>query len=199
MCGRYYVDDETAREIQKIISDLDKRLNPASIRPGEIFPTNEAAILAGDGERIKPYLCKWGFPNSRNKGVIINARSETAFERKMFQESLLFRRCVIPASGFFEWNKCKEKIYFTPKDSSENIMYMAGLYNSFNKETRFVILTTAANSSISDIHERMPLLLSAVDLKSWILDNTSTQNILNRTPYLVNRTSDFEQLKLDLT
>lgn len=196
MCGRYYVDDETSREIKKILEQLDKKINNPSIKTGEIFPTNDVPILVAKNKNIEPDVLKWGFPNFTNKGVIINARTETVFEKKMFRESLVSRRCIIPANGFYEWNANKEKIFFTPP--SETIMYMAGIFNVFNNEPRFVILTTNANSSIEDVHNRMPLLLSNNQIEPWVLDDMQTQTILNQTPYLLNRSSDFEQQTLKL-
>ena len=197
MCGRFYIDDDTAKQIQHIIANLDNKLRTTTMKKGEIYPANTIAILGAANGRLKPYLSKWGFPGFTNKGVIINARSETALEKKMFRESLLSRRCVIPASGFYEWNKNKEKIYFT--SNTQKIMYMAGLYNTFKEELRFVILTTNANSSIEDVHNRMPLLLTNETLTHWILDNSATQTILNSTPCPVNRSSEYTQQKLYLT
>lgn len=101
----------------------------------------------------------------------------------------------MPASGFYEWNTNKEKIYFTPQ--GEEVMYMAGIFNIYNNEPRFVILTTEANTSISDVHERMPLLLSKDQIEAWLFDDMQTQKILKQTPYLLNRFSDFEQQTLD--
>lgn len=197
MCGRYYIDDETSREIEKILSELDKKkLGDKSYKTGEIFPTNIVPILVSQNDSIAPELCTRGFPNFQNKGVIINARSETAFEKKMFRESLVSRRCVIVSSGFFEWNKSKEKIFFTQPES--DVMYMAGLYNTFQDEARFVILTTAANSSINDVHDRMPLILPQSQLNTWLFEPTQTQSILNQVPILLNSKSNFEQLGLDL-
>ena len=51
----------------------------------------------------------WGFPRFDGRGLLINARAETAAERRTFRECVLHRRCVIPAKGFWEWNKFKEK------------------------------------------------------------------------------------------
>ena len=196
MCGRYYVGDETSGEIQKILEELDKKYSNTKIKTGEIFPSNDATILVASGWKIEPDIVKWGFPNFTNKGLIINARSETAFEKKMFREGLASRRCIIPASGFYEWNANKEKIYFTPQN--EKIMYMAGIYNIYQDEARFVILTTNANASISHVHDRMPLLLTENQIQQWIFDDMRTLAILNQVPYMLNKKSEFEQQTLDL-
>lgn len=195
MCGRYYIDDETSKEIEKILQDIDKKSSGKSYKTGEIFPTETVPILVAQKDNIVPDLFTWGFSNFKSSGVIINARSETAFDRNMFRESLLSRRCIIPANGFYEWNNNKEKIYFTKPDS--NIIYMAGVYNAFNEEGRFVILTTNANSSIADVHDRMPLILQREELQPWLFDSNQTQNFLKQIPTALERKSDYEQIKFD--
>lgn len=198
MCGRYYIelDDDVTQEIARILADLNKRHSDKNYKTGEIFPTNDAPILlARDNNNIEPDVLKWGFPNFKNKGVIISARSESAFEKPTFRNCLVSRRCIVPASGFYEWNRNKEKISFTQPNSP--IMYMAGIYNIYNEESRFVILTTAANSSISDVHDRMPLILPWDQIEPWLLDSSLTQTFLNQVPTLLNRKSDYEQATFD--
>ncbi|GAA4294299.1 SOS response-associated peptidase [Anaerocolumna aminovalerica] len=195
MCGRYYIDDETSKEIEKILQNIDKKNSGKSYKTGEIFPTETVPILVAQKDDMVPDLLTWGFPNSKSKGVIINARSETAFDKNMFQESLISRRCIIPANGFYEWNKNKEKIYFTQPDS--DIIYMAGVYNVFNEESRFVILTTNANDSILDVHDRMPLILQREELHSWLFDNNRTQDFLKQVPTILERKSEYQQITLE--
>ncbi|MDF2587710.1 MAG: hypothetical protein K0S41_1551 [Anaerocolumna sp.] len=187
MCGRYYVDDETSREIRKILEQIDAKYENNNKKTGEIFPTNTAPILAAFKETIEPELSIWGFPNYYNKGVMINARAETAFEKKTFRESLVSRRCVIPSSGFYEWDSTKQKFLF--KRNESEILYMAGLYNFYEDECRFVILTTSANESMEDVHNRMPVVLNKEEVETWIKDNNSTSRILNQVPPLLVRSA----------
>ena len=67
MCGRYYVDDETSKEIEKIIAELDKKYSNQEYKKGEIFPTNDVPILVAKDKKIEPDLLKWGFPNFKNR------------------------------------------------------------------------------------------------------------------------------------
>ena len=102
MCGRYYVDDETAREIERIIHIADEKVKRISgaelqLQAKDIHPTDMAPILMPSGNRLCCSLQKWGFPGFEGKQVIFNARSESAMEKKMFQESVERRRIVIPA------------------------------------------------------------------------------------------------------
>ena len=101
---------------------------------------------------------QWGFPGFQGKGLLINARAEAILDKKTFRESVLHRRCVIPARHFYEWSKNKEKYTFqSPKQ--DDTLFMAGCYQIYNGQNRFVILTTQANASVAPVHERMPLLL----------------------------------------
>ena len=113
------------------------------MKTGEIFPTDLTPVLLPYADVIVPRLMVWGFPSFRNKGVIINARSETVREKKLFASALEKRRCIIPSTGFYEWNAEKKKFLFNMPDSG--MLYMAGIYDRFDGEDRFVILTTEAN------------------------------------------------------
>lgn len=200
MCGRYYAEDNFLEEIERLIKDLEIGIETEDslpqVKTGEIYPTDEVPVFIREGTKIKLELLKWGFPNLKDGKTIINARSETVEEKQMFRESFCLRRCVIPSSGFFEWNKNKEKIYFTlPEDS---VMYMAGVFKVIDNEMRFVILTTNANGSIEDVHHRMPLILLKEQIKPWILEEEKAREILGQNPSILNRSSDYEQQTLDL-
>lgn len=110
MCGRYtLMTDEEYGDIRRIIQEVQDKLHGAPVKTGEIFPTNLAPVLLTDQGRVEAEAAIWGFPNFRNKGVIINARAETAPEKPMFRKSLLTSRCIVPTTGFFEWSKEKSK------------------------------------------------------------------------------------------
>lgn len=187
MCGRYYVDDETSREIRKILEQLDAKYENNKRKSGEIFPTDTAPVLAAFHGQIEPELSAWGFPNYYNKGVIINARAESILEKKTFRESVINRRCVIPSNGFYEWDGSKKKFFF--KKEGEEILYMAGIYSFYQEECRFVIVTTQANESMAEVHNRMPVVLAGEDVEKWILDHNSTGRILRQVPPLLVRTA----------
>ena len=175
MCGRYAISQEE-KEMLEILNSVS-----GETKTDEVFPTNQVPILTGN---LQPQLMTWGFPHFKNKNVIINARAETAQEKKMFRGSLLEKRCVIPSTGFFEWDREKEKHKFNLPDSE--MLYMAGLYQSFNGSDRFVILTTAANDSVKPIHDRMPVVLEKECLSEWL--SGDYQKLLRAVPpQLVNR------------
>ena len=192
MCGRYYVDDETAREIEKLVRDLDRRLKME--RTGDVFPSQNAIILKGEGNHLAAEQMRWGFPGFEKGKLLINARAETALERPTFRESVQDRRCIIPARGFYEWNKSKEKFIFERKETP--VLFMAGCYNWYEGQERFVILTTDANSSVAPVHNRMPLILEPEELKDWVLDDQATESLLHKTPVLLEYRAEYEQMRL---
>ncbi|MFH1880079.1 MAG: SOS response-associated peptidase family protein, partial [Bacillota bacterium] len=115
--------------------------------------------------------------------LVINSRSENADVTPMFQKAARERRCLVPASHFFEWRrtegrKSKEKFAFRP-DTEEPLMYMAGFYGQFpggfaggfagGGYDGFAILTREADGQMSPFHNRMPVILTDEDLKkAWL-------------------------------
>lgn len=206
MCGRYFIDDdETIVEMRRIFRDIDAKYNTAVVndtnaatlpvsglkmqipKTGEIFPTDTVPILLSEKGRVQPVLMSWGYPKWQGSGVMINARSETAADKPTFAESVRHRRCIIPTNGFYEWNqritgRGKPK-YLLHKDN-ERMLYLAGLYASFQKENgdlyeAFVILTVDANSSVRPLHDRMPLIVEREYCTHWLLDMAYASALLH--------------------
>ena len=198
MCGRYYVDDETAKEIEKIIRIVDEKSKETAVgrvelRTGDIHPAEYAPVLRQSEKGVCLELQKWGFPGFDNKQIVFNARSESVLDKKMFQESVERRRVVVPAAGFYEWNKNREKSTFIRKDRP--VLYMAGVYSRYSDGNRFVILTTAANSSMKPVHDRMPLILEEDEIVPWLSDRERAEELLKKVPCLLGRTTEFEQMR----
>lgn len=192
MCGRYYVDDETSREIERIVRDIGMQLNRK--KDGDIYPSQPATVLTGKSRTLSAQEMNWGFPQYTGKGLLINARAETVLEKKTFRDSVLHRRCVIPAKHFYEWDAEKNKVTFLRKDSP--VLFMAGFYNRFREEDRFIILTTAANASVSPVHERMPLILEKSELEEWVYEDGLLEFLLHKTPSFLEKYQEFEQQSL---
>ncbi len=180
MCGRYNFTVEQSDEIREILEKLNAKFHQTAVKNGEIFPTDQAPILIDEEKEVSPSLSNWGFPKFNQKGVIINARAESAFEKKTFRDSLINRRCIIPSTGFYEWDSEKNKFLFRLEGT--NTLYMAGLYNVYQGELRYVILTTEANASMREIHNRMPLVLPKNEITTWILDQDATGDLLRSVP-----------------
>lgn len=199
MCGRYYVDDETAREINKIIQLTDEKVRKAAsaniqLQAKDIHPTEAAPVLMATNQELNCKLQRWGFPGYQGKQVIFNARSKSALEKKMFRDSVEYRRIVISATWFYEWNRNKEKNIFYRKEKP--VLFMAGIYSRYQDEERFVILTTEANASMEPVHDRMPLILEESEIIPWIFDGEKTKTLLHKVPCLLERRSNFEQMSL---
>jgi putative SOS response-associated peptidase YedK len=187
MCGRYVLFSDTEEKgIRDIIDEVQRKVN-GEIKTGEIFPTDKAPVLIQEQNRITPEVLAWGFPNFRNKGVIINARSETVQEKAMFRKCLFTRRCVIPSTGFYEWSHNGEKLKYQFNLPHTRALYMAGLYDEFDGKQRYVILTTEANDSMSDIHNRMPVVLDREEVQQWVANPECAIKILNEKHPLLEK------------
>ncbi|MDO4523688.1 MAG: SOS response-associated peptidase family protein [Eubacteriales bacterium] len=193
MCGVFYIDDDMLHEIRSIAREIDQKLN-TGIYTKDIHPTEYAPVLIEGKRGIRMSKQRWGYPGVQNKGVIFNARSETVTEKRLFQNGIRYHRAVIPARHFYEWNVNREKNIFSRKDSST--MFLAGFYDIMSNEERFVILTTQANESMRSVHDRMPLVLEANQLESWLFEPEQTENILKQAPVLLKRKTEFEQMTL---
>ena len=177
MCGRYCLYAEENEELREILDRTE-----GEFKTGEIFPTDKAPVLIQQSSEIKPQGISWGFPGFRGKGVIINARVETVPEKPMFRKSLTTTRCVIPSSGFFEWTHSGPKTKYQFNLPGTGVLYMAGLYQDFGGERRFVIITTSANDSMIEVHNRMPVILLEEDVRKWLYDDSTVIDRLRKTP-----------------
>lgn len=192
MCGRYNADDTMVGEIEKVVHGIEQEIWTG--RSGDIFPSCQAMVIFKSDSGITVGEMNWGFLQYRKPGLFINARAETAMERKMFRESVLHRRCIIPAKHFYEWDADKNKVTFFRED--QPLLYMAGFYQCFAGENRFIILTTQANESVSPVHHRMPLILEESELEEWVYDDSFTEFALRKTPPALKRRQEYEQLRL---
>lgn len=197
MCSRYYVDDDVFQEIVRIVSSAEEVLRNEGISNAaarDIHPSDKALILTAAGGLLQIREMRWGIAGQGGRGLLINARAETAQERPTFRDSVLYRRCVIPAKHFYEWDNAKNKVSFSVP--GKPVLYMAGFYNLSEGQNRFIILTTAANSSVRTVHDRMPLLLEEDQLAAWILDNRLTASFLKREMPVLKADREYEQQTL---
>lgn len=193
MCGRYWIDPAEMSEIEKLADEIDRKMRAKQFG-GDLFPGSYAPVLERTAAGMMLTFQKWGYPSHQKNGVIFNARSETVTEKKMFQNGILRHRIVIPAGGFYEWNRSRERNCFTRNDSE--IMYMAGFCDCFENVKRFIILTTAANASMIKVHDRMPLILEQDQLNEWLDNDSAVGGILRQTSPELERFSEYEQQTL---
>ena len=192
MCGRYLFSETDNEELRQIKKTIDSEYGEGAWRSGEIRPTNMAPVLIGEGSTMRPRLLSWGFRTA--KSLVINARAETVREKPLFRDAITKNRCVIPSSGFYEWDAAKRKYRFTLPGNPT--LYMAGIFADFEGVPCFCILTTAANASMESIHDRMPLVLQPKIASDWLHDSGVAEDILRQAPPLLDRESEESQLSL---
>lgn len=186
MCGRYTIIAK-AEEIEKRFhveapESFTPRYNAA---PTQILPV----ITNKSPEGVS--LFHWGLiPKwAKDKSIsskLINARSETIAEKASFKNALKQRRCLVIADGFYEWKRSSKKSiipYRIVLDTKE-LFAFAGLWEEYEDENQnlvntFTIITTMANSTISKIHERMPVILDTKSEQLWLSSSLSTEEHLN--------------------
>jgi putative SOS response-associated peptidase YedK len=168
MCGRYYVemDDAEIAEIarQATVKAQDTYRGISIKTAGEIYPSDTVPAMTETD--ITPM--KWGF-TMFGKKLLINARFETYTEKSTYKNT---RRCLIPASGYFEWKSDtnpKVKYAFSAPDGK---LFLAGLYKASPPDSpdtppNFVILTRDAVGNLCDIHHRMPVIIPPPLVADW--------------------------------
>lgn len=180
MCGRYvlYSDKEQA-EIREIIEEVNRKHNFV-VKKGDVYPSNLAPIYAltpdQNGKSLE--VMKWGYEVSFRKGLLINARSETILEKKTFKKDFLERRCIVPASGFYEWDKEKNKYIFQAQD--DEALYIGGVFREHENASEYVILTKAPVEPVVAIHDRMPVIIPHSKAEEWLYDDNAAMGIVTQ-------------------
>jgi len=187
MCGRYaFFDEEEVYEARKILEDIAQtfgREKAESVKKGEVFPSERAAVILQAAERPIADAVKWGYILPGQKNLIINAKSETLFEKSLFRKSLATGKCLIPAHAFFEWNaEGGKKMKHSITVRERPMFYLCGLYADFytggKTEKRFVILTQEACGDMLRIHTRMPVIPPKGLQDSWLLETRDVRLLL---------------------
>lgn len=190
MCGRYLFSAEQNAELTQIVKAVERRYGQTSVPQGEIRPTAVMPVLHEEHSSIQPVLQTWGYklPTS----LVINARAESVLEKPLFRDSVRQRRCIVPTSGFYEWDAEKRKYFF--QQGRNQAMYLAGLTLMRNGAPSYCIITTAANDSMKTVHDRMPLILSKEQAADWILDSSATVDLLQLVPPMLEKENADAQL-----
>ena len=180
MCGRY-THRLTWPEIVALYGLTESAGPPPGLEPRyNIAPTQPAPVLRLGKNGREVVLMRWGLvpgwakdPSIGNR--LINARSESAAEKPSFRGAMRARRCLVPASGFYEWQKLgKAKQPWWVGMAGGAPFSMAGLWESWrdpvagDRLKTITILTTAANAMLAPIHERMPVIVDPADYDAWL-------------------------------
>ena len=200
MCGRYFFGNRTADEVEKelglrpgSISPRPGDATPGMILPGIVRRRNGAQSHDSESQATDTRDLFWGLTSRDNK-LIINARAESVLDKPMFSDSFSNRRCLLPAAGFYEWDKTKTKFIFKRPDGKP--MYLAGFYDLNEGKDSFVILTTSPNSSMEPVHDRMPVMIEAANAQDYLQDTSAAMDLLKEPMPLLDRSTDYEQLSL---
>jgi putative SOS response-associated peptidase YedK len=186
MCGRFTFQPTEAfyRRFQ-ISNHLDSLVPRYNIAPGQMVPV----IIAQSPRRIM--LMRWGLiphwaKDPKTAYKMIDARVETLTQRPAFRGLLSHNRCLVPASGFYEWQgegRDKTPYYIYPED--QQYLAFAGLYdvwiNSQGEElSTFTIITTEANDFMARLHTRMPVIMARELEDTWLdPELTKAQDVLD--------------------
>ena len=185
MCGRYTLASPTERLAEEFGVDASS----IELAPNyNVAPTQKVAAVLEEGGQRSLEVLRWGLipPWADDPGIgsrMINARSETAPGKPSFRRAFRERRCLIPADGFYEWqrtNGAKQPYYIHMEDGRP--FAFAGLWESWSKggegEVRTcTILTTGANALVGEVHDRMPVILAHDAYDVW-LDRASERDEL---------------------
>jgi len=176
MCGRYALT-ATPEEVRALFGYLDGEDFPPRYN---IAPSQPVAIVRLEHGARRLVLARWGLVPSWVKdpkrfALLFNARAETASEKPAFRAAMRYRRCLFPASGFYEWRrgpgKSKQPYWVRPRGGG--LVAFAGLWETWSDRDggeidTASILTTDANTAIAPIHDRMPVVIEADDFDRWL-------------------------------
>lgn len=192
MCGRFALT-ATPAEVEELFEIA--RLEPF---PGRynIAPTQPVCIVRMFGAGREGTLVRWGLvphwvKDPASFSLLINARAETAAEKPAFRTAMRHRRCLIPASGFYEWQRSeshKQPFWIAP--AKTGVVAFAGLWETWmgkdgSEIDTAAFLTTAANTALSSIHHRMPVAIGSADFGRWLdpfVEAREVQDLLRAAP-----------------
>ncbi len=196
MCGRITLASKVSDLLDLIDFDIEF-LNAGIPSRFNIAPTQPVLAIRADPDHPRPIpvLLRWGLvpfwaDDIKIGSRMINARSETVAEKPSFRAAFKYRRCIIPIDGFYEWHQSPgSKIrqpYWIHRPERQP-MALAGLWESWDKDgsgplETCTILTTTANRLMSQLHERMPVILDETGIREWLNtappDSSQLQSLL---------------------
>lgn len=222
MCTWFYADYKylsgyinKAQQLP-LADSIMNAMSKSKAMSGNIRPTDMAAVLAPNKQgNVAVFPMIWGFTHESTPKPLINCRIETADQKPLWKDSWFRRRCVIPASWYYEWgippsevgfhnaneqHKIKKEKYAIQPEGAE-ITYLAGLYRF--EEHRgiqipmFTVLTREAVAPVSSVHDRMPLILGKDSLSEWIRPNGDPNKIAKMalTKMIMEKAVDYPEPK----
>ena len=186
MCGRYELNETPARLGSRY------RIDPGDLefaQNADVRPTDANPVILLDREERIASLRRWGIvpfwaKDPKAISTPFNARSEEAYAKPMFRGPFKSKRCLVPATAFFEWTpiegqKKKQKMRIARAD--DDLITLAGLHDCWRRGDAviesYTILTTSPNVLMETIHNRMPVILAQRDEDEWLDPATSTDTV----------------------
>ena len=173
MCGRYRLDADQ-RDMEEIIRALNRREEKlGGDKPvktsGDLYPGDRVPVLCrGRSGGIGAFAMEWGY--HMDGRLLINARLETAAQKPSFRDGMRSRRCLMPMSAYYEWERCgNARVKYRIAPSGEGLRCLAGVYCLEADGARFAVLTMEAAQELSFIHDRMPVLVPYAAGEAWLL------------------------------
>ncbi len=186
MCGRF----SFATSKEKLIKSFpDIQVETIPVANFNIAPTQKAVVITNEQPQVLQNF-RWGLlahwaKNDRAGGKLINARAETVISKPSFRIPIRKRRCLVVADSFYEWRTHgKTKIPFRITHASGQLLAFAGIWDYWNSPAgvtinSFAIITTSANKEMSEVHERMPVILDSKELQDTWLAETDLDTTLS--------------------
>ena len=177
MCGRFVLETPLKATAEIFNAQIAESL--VAVPNFNICPSENISVLVSNSGKRKFGQMRWGFVPHWYKSVadgplLFNARAETLAKKPAFRDACRKRRCLIPADGFYEWEKkvgSKSKPFYVRRSDRQQMIF-AGLWQfSDDREDRIptcTIITVPASEQISGIHNRMPLLIDPSDWAGWL-------------------------------
>ena len=182
MCGRYQLKSEP-----DVLQTLFDGFLMSGHRPRyNIAPTQLAPIIRIEDGKLVFRDLRFGlipsWAQEPPSTPLVNARSESVFEKPSFRSSMQFQRCLVPATGFYEWQKngsSRDAFLIRMEDSP--VITFAGIWASWQDRAHriesFAILTRSAGSQLSKIHQRVPIAIKANNQDLWLSPETSKYSV----------------------
>ena len=163
MCGRFTLTTTSEELMHRFDIKTDLNTNRWNISPSQ---TSLTITCNADNNFSLNSQDKFGMWHSGLRRLIINARAETITEKPFFKEAFKYSRCLVLASGWFEWDTNKSPYYISLKDN--RVMAFAGLRFKKENENSFVIITSAAIGELAKLHNRTPVIIRSKFWTDWV-------------------------------
>jgi putative SOS response-associated peptidase YedK len=177
MCGRYNIITD-AQALMDAFDILYNTEPEEAVTSFNIAPTQRVPVITDTPDGRKLSRMRWGLIPNWNKDTSpkftpFNAKAETIAEKPFFRGPFKSKRCLVPASGFYEWQKQESgKTPYHVRLKNQDLFAFAGLWDCWESPTGEInsctILTTDANQLIQGIHSRMPVILAADNYQKWL-------------------------------